>query len=251
MIRLVEQLFKDNMKKVLEVEGLKKNYKKVKAVKGIDFNVYQNEIFGLVGPNGAGKSTTLRILATVLAPSSGKVTLDGLDLIKDQAEVRKIISYLPEEAGAYKSLTGSGYLSFMAAVFGSNKKEKNDYYDFAVEICGLKNRLKEKVGTYSKGMVRKLLLARTVMSRPKLLILDEPTSGLDIINAVEVRKIIRTLADEGSSIILSSHNMLETEFLSDRIAIINKGEIVQEGTPGHLKQKLAVDNLEEVFIKSV
>lgn len=235
----------------LKVQNLVKRYGDFEAVKGIDFEVKSNEIFALVGPNGAGKSTTLKILATILLPTSGKVTLQNYDLQKDQKIIREIISYLPEEAGAYKNLSGLDYLKFMAALHADDKKTQKEYVDFASDLTGLKEKLRQKVGTYSKGMTRKLLLARTIMSRPQLAILDEPTSGLDVINAFEVRKIIKNLAQEGTSVIVSSHNMLETEFLSDRIAIINQGKIVETGKAQDLKIKYNSQNLEEVFVKVV
>jgi len=237
------------MEKALEVKNLVKNYGNIQAVKDVSFEIFENEIFGLVGPNGAGKSTILRIVATVLTPTSGSVFIYGEDILKDSNKIREIISYLPEEAGAYKNLTGNGYLKFMAAIYADSKQRQREYLEFAQEICGLKERLKNKVKTYSKGMTRKLLLARTVMSRPKLAILDEPTSGLDVINAFEIRKIIKQLAKEGMSVLLSSHNMLEVEFLSDRVALIDKGAMKAAGTPEELKQKNQAKNLEEVFVK--
>ncbi|MBI4235489.1 ABC transporter ATP-binding protein [Candidatus Peregrinibacteria bacterium] len=238
-------------KNLLNVRKLVKKYGEFRAVKGISFEVSEGEVFALVGPNGAGKSTTLKTLATILSMTSGKVLLDGFDLVKDEYEVRERISYLPEEAGAYKNLTGIDYLRFMADLALDDRKLIAEAVEFAVEITALGKRLEDKIKTYSKGMTRKLLLARTIMSRPKLAILDEPTSGLDVINAFEIRKIIRELVNEGISVILSSHNMLEVEFLCDRMAIINEGEIIVSGTAAALKKKYKSHNLEEVFVKAV
>lgn len=231
------------------VEQLVKKYKDFEAVRGVDFSVEKGEIFALVGPNGAGKSTTLKILATLLAPTSGRAEIFGLDTVKDAGGVREIISYLPEEAGAYKNLTGLEYLDFMAAVFLRDKEQAAAAVRYGAELSGLKDRLKEKVKTYSKGMTRKLLLSRAVMIRPKLAILDEPTSGMDIINGYEIRRTIKQLAAEGMSLIISSHNMLEIEFLSDRIAMVDKGVILACDTPAALKSRYEGANLEEVFIK--
>lgn len=232
----------------IEVNNLKKEYQKVQAVKGISFTVAEGEIFALIGPNGAGKSTTLRMLATLLSPTAGSASIHGLDVVKDAARVREVISYLPEEAGAYKNLSGEGYLEFMAGLYSDDAKKQKEYVALGRDICGLGDRLKDKVKTYSKGMARKLLLARTVMIRPKLAILDEPTSGLDIINAMEIRNIVRKLSGQGMSVLLSSHNMLEIEFLSDRMAIIYAGEIKETGTAQELKAKYNAQNLEEVFM---
>jgi ABC-2 type transport system ATP-binding protein len=234
---------------ILEVKNLVKNYGAVSAVKNVSFNVSENEIFALIGPNGAGKSTTIRMIATILKPTAGTAKILDHDIIKDAGRVREVISYLPEEAGAYKNLTGRQYLSFMADLYSADRKKSAEFVSLGEELSGLGKRLGDKIGTYSKGMSRKILLARTLMIRPKLAILDEPTSGLDMINALEIRKIIRQFSREGMAVLLSSHNMLEIEFLSDRVAIIDKGEILEIGTSKELKEKHAARNLEEVFLK--
>jgi ABC-2 type transport system ATP-binding protein len=223
------------MDNVLVVEGLRKSYGGLEALKGISFEVGRGEIFALIGPNGAGKTTALRIVATLLSPSDGTV------------KFREKISYLPEEAGAYKNLKGTDYLRFMANFYAETEKEAEEFIARAREIADLGPRLNEKAGTYSKGMTRKLLLGRALMTRPELAILDEPTSGLDVINALEVREIIKRFAREGISVLLSSHNMLEIEFLSDRVGLIDKGKILDTGTPQVLKDKYLAKNLEEVF----
>jgi ABC-2 type transport system ATP-binding protein len=235
------------MDKVLVVEGLKKSYGRTEALTGIDFEVGPGEIFALIGPNGAGKTTALRIVATLLSPSGGKVTFLGFDLKKQPEKFREKISYLPEEAGAYKNLKGTDYLKFMANFYARSDQEANEFITRARDIADLGKRLNEKAGTYSKGMIRKLLLARALMTKPDLAILDEPTSGLDVINALEVREIVKRFAKEGISVLLSSHNMLEIEFLSDRVGLIDKGRILDTGTSQALKDKYGAKNLEEVF----
>jgi len=232
----------------VEVKNLSKSYGKIQALAGIDFSVDENEIFALIGPNGAGKSTTLRILATVLTPTSGSAFVYGFDIKKEPEKVRELISYLPEEAGAYKTLSGISYLKFMAKLYTNDARKQSDAIDTALGIAGLGTRIKDKIKTYSKGMTRKLLLARTVMLRPKLAILDEPTSGLDVVNAMEIRKIIRDLSRQGMAVLLSSHNMLEIEFLSDKVGIIHEGKIYEIGTPEDLKKEYSARNLEEVFM---
>jgi ABC-2 type transport system ATP-binding protein len=235
------------MPTVLQVEGLKKSYGTFEALKGIDFQVQEGEIFALIGPNGAGKTTTLRIVSTLLTPSGGKVTFLGHDLKKNPEKFREKISYLPEEAGAYRNLKGTKYLRFMSKFYAETDEESEEFMKRAADIADLGNRLDEKVGTYSKGMVRKLLLARALMTKPAMAILDEPTSGLDVINSLEVREIIKKFAREGISVLLSSHNMLEIEFLSDRVALIDKGRILDSGTSQGLKEKYQAANLEVVF----
>lgn len=239
------------MNSVLQVAGLRKFYGNLEALKGIDFEVREGEIFALIGPNGAGKTTALRIAATLLTPSEGKLTFQDFDLRKNTDRVRERISYLPEEAGAYKNMKGTDYLQFMANFYARNVAEENDFVSRAVSITELGDRLKDKVGSYSKGMTRKILLARALMTKPVLAILDEPTSGLDVLNALEVREIIRQYVKEGTAVLLSSHNMLEIEFLSDRVALINEGRILDSGTSQELKTKYRSNNLEEVFRSAV
>jgi ABC-2 type transport system ATP-binding protein len=238
------------MEQALVVENLSKAYGKTVAVHDISFAIAPGEIFALIGPNGAGKSTTLRMITTILSPTSGRVQIFGHDIAHESKVVRGLISYLPEEAGAYKNLTGYQYLHFMAELFSSEKEKVASFVTTAEQVSGLGDRLKDKIKTYSKGMTRKLLLARTVMTKPKLAVLDEPTSGLDIINGLEIRKTVKNLSKEGMSVLLSSHNMLEIEFLSDRVGIINKGKLFDVGTPQDLKQKYQAQNLEEVFLKA-
>ncbi|MHA1593336.1 MAG: ABC transporter ATP-binding protein [Candidatus Baldrarchaeia archaeon] len=240
------------MEIAVEVRDLTKIFGRKIAVNKISFEVEKGEIFGLIGPNGAGKTTTLRILATILKPTAGTAKIFGLDVVKDADMVRKMISYLPEEAGVYKNLTGLEYLRFMASFHSSSEEEVQRMVDEAAEISGLGDRLHDKTKTYSKGMKRRLLVARALMAKSPLVILDEPTSGLDVMHAVHIRDIIRNYAHKyGMTVLLSSHNMLEVEYLCDRIAIIDRGKIVLEGGPSELKEKFGVSNLEELFVRVV
>jgi len=237
--------------KVIEVVHLVKKFGPLKAVDGISFAVEEGEIFGLIGPNGAGKTTTLRVLATLLTPTSGEARVLGLNVCKDGDRIRNTISYLPEEAGAYRRLRGLDYLNFMGEFYAHDRAEKQAMIARALEVAGLKERIRDRVGTYSKGMVRKLLVARALMHDPKLAILDEPTSGLDVVNSMVVRDIIKGYARKGTTVLLSSHNMLEVEYLSTRVALIDKGLVLEVGTPSELKAKHAAANLEDVFVRAV
>jgi ABC-2 type transport system ATP-binding protein len=175
-----------------------------------------------------------------------------MDVVSDADKVRRIISYLPEEAGAYKYLTGYEYLEFMASLYVKDKAEVKALIEEAELICGLNGRLKDKIGSYSKGMLRRLLVARSLMVHPKLAILDEPTAGLDVIHSQYVRRMIKDYAKRNNvTMIISSHNMLEVEYLCDRVALIHEGRIILEGTPSELKNKFSANNLEEVFSKVV
>ena len=239
------------MNPVLKVEGLKKSYGTKEALKGIDFEVQPGEVFALIGPNGAGKTTTLRIIATLLTISGGSVMFLDHDVKTEPERVRERISYLPEEAGAYRNMKGADYLKFMANFYAQSGESADGVVKRGMGIADLGPAINDKVGTYSKGMVRKLLLGRALMTRPTLAILDEPTSGLDVINSLEVREIIKRYAKEGISVLLSSHNMLEIEFLSDRVALIDEGRILDSGTSQGLKDKYQAANLEVVFRSAV
>ncbi len=235
---------------VVEVKGLVKNFGPIKAVNGASFEVSEGEIFGLIGPNGAGKTTILRIVSTLLQINSGSVKVFGYDVSEEADRVRRVISYLPEDAGAYKNLTGRAYLNFIANFFGSGSKKKK-IVERGLEIANLGERIDDKVDTYSKGMIRRLLVGRALMTKPKLAILDEPTSGLDVANAREIREVIKKFAKKKTTVLLSSHNMLEVEFLCESIALINEGKIVEEGNAPELKSKYQAENLEEVFMRVV
>lgn len=236
--------------KTLVVTDVHKTFGDIEAVKGVDFYVNEGEIFGLIGPNGAGKTTTLRMISTLLKLSSGSITVCEHDVAKEPDEVRKIISYLPEDAGAYKDLTGRSYLKFMAGFFADGE-EYEQMIQKGIEMADLGERIDSKIDTYSKGMMRRLLIARAIMPSPKIAILDEVTSGLDVINAFEIREIIRNIAKNGVTVIISSHNMFEVDMLCDRVGMVNDGRIVLMGTPSELKEKYNAMNLEEVFVKAV
>lgn len=233
----------------VEVKNLVKHFGSIEAVKGVSFTIDKGEIFGLIGPNGAGKTTVLRIIATLLQITSGTAEILNHDVEKQPNEIRKLISYLPEDAGAYKTLTGKAYLQFIANFFDS--KNTQEMVQKGIEIADLDERINDKVDTYSKGMKRRLLVGRALMTNPKLAILDEPTSGLDVVNAQEVRRIIKNTAKQGATVLLSSHNMLEVEYLCDRISLIAEGKIVEEGKPDALMKKYDANNIEEVFTKVV
>jgi ABC-2 type transport system ATP-binding protein len=236
----------------VNAKSLVKQFGNIRALDELSFYIKPGEIYGLIGPNGAGKTTTLRIISTLILPTSGTANIFNLDVVTQASEVRKIISYLPEEAGAYRNLSGWEYLQFMAKFNTKNPDETKQVITEAAQISGLGERLKDRAKTYSKGMKRRLLVARALMTKPKLAILDEPGSGLDVLHAYHVREIIKNYVKQhGVTVLLSSHNMLEVEYLCNRVALINKGKIVVEGNPQELKEKYKSENLEEVFAKVV
>ena len=237
---------------VVEANELVKTYGSITALDGLSFDVMEGEVFGLLGPNGSGKTTTLRILSTLIKPTSGTATVLGYDVVKEAQRVKGLISYLPGEAGAYQNLTGREYLQFMGNLYASNREELTQMIANASEISGLGDRLKDKAKTYSQGMGRRLLIARSLMFKPKLAIMDEPTSGLDVVHATYVRRMIKDYVRSfGVTALVSSHNMLEVDFLCDRIALINSGRILATGSPREVKESTKSENLEEAFMRVI
>lgn len=240
------------MKTALDVQHLVKYYGRKQAVKDVSFQIQEGEIFGLMGMNGAGKTTILRMLATLLKPDSGDALIAGNSILQNPEKVRSCISYLPDEAGAYKTMTGKNYLAFIAGLYFKDEQEQKNCIALGEEICGLGDALSQKINTYSRGMTRKLVLARTVMTKPKLAILDEPTSGLDVLNSLDIRKAIRKCAEEyGTAFLLSSHHMQEISTTADRGAIMKDGIFLAEGSPQELLDRYHANTLEEAFEKAV
>ncbi len=235
---------------VVKVKDLIKYFGEFQALKGISFSVNEGEIYGLIGPNGAGKTTTFRIIAGLLTPSSGHVKV--LDYDPGDRRVKRFISYLPEDAGAYRNITGYEFLKMVAELYFDKENEYKEALELGIELSGLGERLNDKMKTYSKGMKRRIQVARALMVKPKLTILDEPTAGLDVLHAKDIRDVIRDFARKyGTTVLLASHNMLEVEGLCDRIAMINEGRILIEGDVKQLLEMYDVKSLEELFIKLV
>jgi ABC-2 type transport system ATP-binding protein len=182
-------------------------------------------------------------------PTSGYVNILGYDAVKEAGKIRPFIAYLAEDAGTYRNLSGREYLSIVARIYFDSDVEALKAVEEAIRISGLGERVDDKMKTYSKGMKRRLQIARALMTRPRLAILDEPTAGLDVFHAKHIRKIISRHAEDGGTVVLSSHNMLEVEYLCTRVAFIHQGRILIEGDPKTIKNELGVSNLEEAFIE--
>jgi ABC-2 type transport system ATP-binding protein len=229
----------------------------VVALRGVTFHVERGEVYGLIGPNGAGKSTAFRILATLLKPTSGKALVDGLDVVRHSYEVRKRVTFVPEEVGGHRYMTGREFLEFVVAVYmkakGASKRDIEAAVEEAIRLSGLSGKeLDRRMGEYSKGMKRRLQVAWALAVQPSVAILDEPTTGLDVEVSYEVRSTIKRYASSsGVTVLLSSHNMLEVEAICDRVALIRSGVIVDEGSPSELIAKYGARNLEEAYMIAV
>jgi ABC-2 type transport system ATP-binding protein len=230
---------------MIESQGLTKTFKgrkkTVEAVRGVDLVVNEGEIFGFLGPNGAGKTTTMRMLSTLLDPTSGNATVCGYDLRKQQAQVRRMIGYVGQKGGAEPKETGRENMVLQARLYGMSKAEAQKRAVELISRLDLESYADRLVKTYSGGQRRRLDIAMGMMHRPKLLILDEPTTGLDPQSRARIWDEVRSLRAEGMTIFLTTHYMDEADGLCDRLAIIDNGKIVGEDTPNALKQQIAGD----------
>ncbi len=230
------------------VENLTKVYGDQKAVDDISFEVQTGEVVGFLGPNGAGKSTTMKMITCYMAPTAGKISLEGLEVDKDPEEIKKKIGYLPENNPLYTDMGIIDYLEFCAEIQGLEKQGLSKRIHEMVDMCGLNQERYKKIGELSKGYRQRVGLAQAMIHDPEVLILDEPTTGLDPNQIVEIRKLIKELGKE-KTVILSSHILSEVEATCDRILIINKGKIVADGTSETLRKQARGQELIKVQIE--
>jgi ABC-2 type transport system ATP-binding protein len=225
---------------VLSVDGLYKTFrlgffrKRVEAVRGVSFEVNQGETFGLLGPNGAGKTTSIKAILRLILPDAGQISLFGASL---SLEARRRIGYLPENPYVYQYLRAPEFLDLCGRLMGMPSKERKRRADAMIEQVGLAHAVDRPIGRFSKGMMQRMGLAQALLHDPELLILDEPMSGLDPIGRKQVRDIILAERKAGKTLIFTSHVLSDVEMLCDRIAIVNKGEVVARGTLDELLRR--------------
>ncbi len=224
---------------MIDVCEVTKAYGPVEALKGVSFRVESGEIIGLLGPNGAGKTTMMKILTGYLQPTSGTATVDGLDVVADALDVQKRIGYLPENAPLYPELSVQSYLQLIAELRQIPDEEQPLRLSEAIRASGLEDQLTRPIGHLSKGYRQRVGLAQAIVHRPKLLILDEPTIGLDPTQIVEVRHLIRRLAQE-STVLLSTHILSEVEAICDRVIILLNGQVKADARLADLEASMDV-----------
>ena len=221
------------------------------AVRGISFWVNQGELFGILGPNGAGKTTTVKMLSTLLIPTSGKIHIFGQDIIAHTNEIRKRIGFTFGGArGLYGRLTAEENLRYFAELYALPPKTTRKRIDELLELVNLLERKNDKVETFSSGMQQRLHIARALLHDPEIIFLDEPTVGIDPVGARELRAMVKNLKEHGKTILLTTHYMAEADELCDRIAIINKGKIVALDSPANLKNQMTDDHRVELIVSS-
>lgn len=237
---------------MLRLEGLEKSYGKgmVKAVDGINLEIGSGEIFGFLGPNGAGKSTTIKMIVGLLKPDAGQVMLNGIDVWKEPLKAKQSISYVPDNPEIYDRLKGLEYLNFVADMYGIGTEERIKKINQYSRMFNIQDALGNLIASYSHGMKQKLVIASALLNNPQLFILDEPMVGLDPRSAFNLKEIMREMCDQGKTVFFSTHVMEVAEKLCDRIAIINKGEIIALGTMEELRAKAEEKgSLENIFLE--
>ena len=220
----------------IKVTNLTKYYGENLAVDDITFEVTKGEILGFLGPNGAGKTTTMKVITTFLPPTSGKVTVDDMDVEDNSLEVRRKIGYLPEQNPLYFDMTVVDYLDYVATLDGIPDEKIKSRREEMIDVCGLEEVRSRDIGELSKGYRQRVGLAQAMISNPDILIMDEPTSGLDPNQIIEIRNLIKKLGKQ-KTVILSTHILSEVQATCNRVIIINKGKIVADGSPEELQAK--------------
>ncbi|WP_267384857.1 ABC transporter ATP-binding protein [Cyanobacterium sp. uoEpiScrs1] len=225
------------------IESLKKNYGTLKAIQDISFKVQPGEIFGLLGPNGAGKTTTIRCLCTLAKPEEGKIEVAGISVLKYPKEARRRLGYVAQEVALDQVLTGRELLELQADLYHLPQKKAKDRIAELIRLLDLENYADHKTGTYSGGIRKRLDLAAGLLHQPEVLVLDEPTVGLDIESRFIVWEFLRKLQQAGTTVLITSHYLEEIDALADRLAIINQGRVIAEGTPSQLKNRVGGDRV--------
>jgi ABC-2 type transport system ATP-binding protein len=215
---------------MLEIDGLVRHFDKLRAVDNITFSVKRGQVFGFIGPNGAGKTTTMRILATLDLPQEGDVRVDGVSVIEEPEMARKLTGFMPDYAGVYSTTTVEEYLDFFARSNGLRGDARRTAVEGVIEFMGIGELRERHVERLSKGLKQRVALGRAIIHDPQLLVLDEPAANLDPRARIEFRTLIRELASDGKTVLLSSHILTELSEICDAVAVIEKGKILATGT---------------------
>ncbi len=234
---------------IVEVKDLRKVFDSKTAVDGVTFDVDKKEIFGLLGPNGAGKSTITGMLSCLLEPTSGDASIDGNSIVKEPNKVKKILGVIPQEIALYPTLSARENLHFWGRMYDLSAAEAKKNTEEILEIVGLKDRANDLIETYSGGMKRRINIAAGMLHRPKVLLMDEPTVGIDPQSRNHILEMVKQLNTEGLTVVYTSHYMEEVEFLCDRLAIIDQGKVIAQGTQDELKKLVGREDV--IRIKAI
>ncbi len=233
---------------MIEVTNLTKSFGAKTAVNDLSFKVKKGEVLGFLGPNGAGKSTTMRMVTGYFPPTSGQISICGIDMLKSPEQAKAKIGYLPESAPLYDDMTVAGFLRFAADIRGFKGAARKEAVEKAIETCFLQKVAHQSIDTLSKGYRHRTCLAQSLLHDPEVLILDEPTDGLDPNQKHEVRELIKTLGKD-KAILFSTHILEEVDAACSRAVIVDQGVIVANGTPTELRETYKSDSLHDIFRK--
>lgn len=236
---------------MIRLESLTKTYGKFVAVDNIDLHVPRGTMFGFVGPNGAGKTTTLRIIAGIMRPTAGRIWLGGDDVVADPMAAKARLGFIPDRPFLYEKLTGAEFLQFVAGLYGQDGEVVEKRIDELLDVFELSRWKHELIESYSHGMRQKLIISSALIHRPECIVVDEPMVGLDPKAARLLKDILRQFVDRGGTVLMSTHTLDIAETMCDKIAIIQAGKIVAQGTMAELREQTAAGNasLEELFLK--
>ena len=233
---------------MIKVSNLHKSFGKVKAVRGISFEVRDGEITGLLGPNGAGKTTTLRMLYSLLPPDEGEIRIDGLDPTRDAMAIKHTLGVVPDSRGLYTRMSARENISYYGKLHGMSAGDISSRMEELVETLDMADFIERRTEGFSQGQRVKVAIARAMVHRPQTVLLDEPSNGLDVMSTRALRRYILSLKEAGHSVILSTHIMQEVAALCDRIIIIANGQIAADGSAQELLEKSGCDSLEDAFV---
>ena len=236
---------------MIRLESLTKTYGKFVAVDNIDLHVQRGTMFGFVGPNGAGKTTTLRIIAGIMRPTAGRIWLGGDDVVADPMAAKARLGFIPDRPFLYEKLTGAEFLRFVAGLYRQDGKVVEKRIDELLDVFELSRWKHELIESYSHGMRQKLIISSALIHRPECIVVDEPMVGLDPKAARLLKDILRQFVDRGGTVLMSTHTLDIAETMCDKIAIIQAGKIVAQGTMAELREQTAAGDasLEELFLK--
>jgi ABC-2 type transport system ATP-binding protein len=234
---------------MIKLENVSKYYKTFPAVNDLNLEIGRGEVFGFIGPNGAGKTTTIKMLATLMLPSEGKLSVGGYDIVREPREVRRIIGYMPDSFGVYEDLLAWEYLDYFAALYHLNLAQRKRAIDDVLELTDLTIKRDAQVMSLSRGMKQRLCLAKTLLHDPAVLLLDEPASGLDPHARIEIRELIRELCRMGKTVLVSSHILTELADFCTSIGIIEAGRLLAAGRIDEITAKLAGNVVIEIIVK--
>ena len=236
---------------MIVVNEIYKSFGEVKAVNGVSFEARDGEITGLLGPNGAGKTTTLRMLYSLLPPDAGEIRIDGLDPTQDSMAIKRTMGVVPDGRGLYTRLTARENIRYYGELHGMSRSDINQRIKDLTKTLDMGDFIERRTEGFSQGQRVKVAIARAMIHQPQTVLMDEPSNGLDVMSTRALREYIRSLKNDGHSVVLSTHIMQEVAALCDRIVIIAKGEVAADGTAEELLERSGCDSLEDAFVKLI